>query len=264
MLAGKFRDMLRCIRCGACLNHCPIYHAVGGHAYGWVYPGPMGAVLTPSLIGVDKAGHPPNASTFCGRCEEVCPVRIPLPRLMRFLPRARVRAPFVAQDPACGAEALGLLRQAPAALSARDRARHAAARLGCPQAQNANGRLRRWLPRQIDIDKVSDEEIQDIIFTANLTAEKMPRFQDAIPGDPQRAWQRRPNTVFMNPLHLAPKSTTRTPSQPRRQGTCRASRASMGRESNLALNRYAVGRLRTLCASAKGSTVARILAVVRV
>jgi L-lactate dehydrogenase complex protein LldF len=83
MLAGGFRDMLRCIRCGACMNHCPIYHAVGGHAYGWVYPGPMGAVLTPSLIGVDKAGHLPNASTFCGRCEEVCPVRIPLPRMMR-------------------------------------------------------------------------------------------------------------------------------------------------------------------------------------
>src|SRR6266853_497214 len=83
MLAGAFRDMLRCIRCGACMNHCPIYHAVGGHAYGWVYPGPMGAVLTPSLIGIDKAGHLPNASTFCGRCEEVCPVRIPLPRMMR-------------------------------------------------------------------------------------------------------------------------------------------------------------------------------------
>ncbi len=83
MLAGEFRDMLRCIRCGACMNHCPVYHAVGGHAYGWVYPGPMGAVLTPSLIGIDKAGHLPNASTFCGRCEEVCPVRIPLPRMMR-------------------------------------------------------------------------------------------------------------------------------------------------------------------------------------
>jgi L-lactate dehydrogenase complex protein LldF len=83
MLAGGFRDMLRCIRCGACMNHCPIYHAVGGHAYGWVYPGPMGAVLTPSLIGVDTAAHLPNASTFCGRCEEVCPVRIPLPRMMR-------------------------------------------------------------------------------------------------------------------------------------------------------------------------------------
>ncbi|HEX2655480.1 MAG TPA: LutB/LldF family L-lactate oxidation iron-sulfur protein [Xanthobacteraceae bacterium] len=83
MLEGEFRDMLRCIRCGACMNHCPVFNAVGGHAYGWVYPGPMGAVLTPSLVGVDQAGHLPNASTFCGRCEEVCPVRIPLPRMMR-------------------------------------------------------------------------------------------------------------------------------------------------------------------------------------
>ncbi len=83
MLGGEFREMLRCIRCGACMNHCPVYHAIGGHAYGWVYPGPMGAVLTPALIGLDKAGNLPNASTFCGRCEEVCPVRIPLPKLMR-------------------------------------------------------------------------------------------------------------------------------------------------------------------------------------
>ncbi|HLM40679.1 MAG TPA: LutB/LldF family L-lactate oxidation iron-sulfur protein, partial [Microvirga sp.] len=83
MLGTSFEEMLRCIRCGACMNHCPVYHAVGGHAYGWVYPGPMGAVLTPTLIGVDKAGHLPNAPTFCGRCESVCPVRIPLPKLMR-------------------------------------------------------------------------------------------------------------------------------------------------------------------------------------
>jgi L-lactate dehydrogenase complex protein LldF len=83
MLGGEFADMLRCIRCGACMNHCPVFNAIGGHAYGWVYPGPMGAVLTPALIGVDQAGHLPNASTFCGRCEEVCPVRIPLPRMMR-------------------------------------------------------------------------------------------------------------------------------------------------------------------------------------
>jgi L-lactate dehydrogenase complex protein LldF len=83
MLGTAFQDMLRCIRCGACMNHCPVYHAIGGHAYGWVYPGPMGAVLSPSLIGVDKAGHLPNASTFCGRCESVCPVRIPLPKMMR-------------------------------------------------------------------------------------------------------------------------------------------------------------------------------------
>ena len=83
MLGTSFEEMLRCIRCGACMNHCPVYHAVGGHAYGWVYPGPMGAVLTPTLIGVEKAGHLPNASTFCGRCESVCPVKIPLPKLMR-------------------------------------------------------------------------------------------------------------------------------------------------------------------------------------
>ncbi|HSV00653.1 MAG TPA: lactate utilization protein B [Roseiarcus sp.] len=83
MLGGEFEPMLRCIRCGACMNHCPVYQAVGGHAYGWVYPGPMGAVLTPSLIGVAEGGQLPNASTFCGRCEEVCPVRIPLPGMMR-------------------------------------------------------------------------------------------------------------------------------------------------------------------------------------
>jgi L-lactate dehydrogenase complex protein LldF len=83
MIGTQFQDMLRCIRCGACMNHCPVYHAVGGHAYGWVYPGPMGAVLTPSLIGVEKGGQLPNASTFCGRCEQVCPMRIPLPGMMR-------------------------------------------------------------------------------------------------------------------------------------------------------------------------------------
>ena len=83
MVGSEFQDMLRCIRCGACMNHCPVYQAVGGHAYGWVYPGPMGAVLTPSLIGVEEGGQLPNASTFCGRCEAVCPVRIPLPMLMR-------------------------------------------------------------------------------------------------------------------------------------------------------------------------------------
>jgi L-lactate dehydrogenase complex protein LldF len=83
MLGTEFQDMLRCIRCGACMNHCPVYQSVGGHAYGWVYPGPMGAVLTPSLIGVEEGGHLPNASTFCGRCEAVCPMRIPLPKMMR-------------------------------------------------------------------------------------------------------------------------------------------------------------------------------------
>jgi L-lactate dehydrogenase complex protein LldF len=113
MLGTEFQDMLRCIRCGACMNHCPVYSAVGGHAYGWVYPGPMGAVLTPQLIGVDEAGHLPNASSFCGRCEAVCPMKIPLPKMMRhwrerefvrgdspFLQRAAVRAwAFLAKRP---------------------------------------------------------------------------------------------------------------------------------------------------------------------
>jgi L-lactate dehydrogenase complex protein LldF len=83
MLGTEFQEMLRCIRCAACMNHCPVYGVVGGHAYGWVYPGPMGSVLTPALIGVDKAGNLPNASTFCGKCESVCPVKIPLPKMMR-------------------------------------------------------------------------------------------------------------------------------------------------------------------------------------
>jgi L-lactate dehydrogenase complex protein LldF len=83
VLGTEFQDMLRCIRCGACMNHCPVYQAVGGHAYGSVYPGPIGAVVTPALIGLAPSRHLPNASTFCGRCEEVCPMRIPLPKMLR-------------------------------------------------------------------------------------------------------------------------------------------------------------------------------------
>ena len=83
LLGGEFQDMLRCIRCAACLNHCPVYGAVGGHAYGSVYPGPMGAVLSPALFGLEGSAHLFNASTLCGRCESVCPVKIPLPKMMR-------------------------------------------------------------------------------------------------------------------------------------------------------------------------------------
>ncbi len=84
VVGTEFQDILRCIRCGACMNHCPVYLTTGGHAYGWVYPGPMGAVLTPQFIGIEQAHHLPSASSFCGRCEAVCPVRIPLPKLMRY------------------------------------------------------------------------------------------------------------------------------------------------------------------------------------
>lgn len=83
LVGSDMKEMLRCIRCGACMNHCPVYQNVGGHAYGWVYPGPMGAVLTPTYVGIEQAGDLPNAATFCGECQVVCPVKIPLPDLMR-------------------------------------------------------------------------------------------------------------------------------------------------------------------------------------
>ncbi|MCX7945797.1 MAG: lactate utilization protein [Hydrogenophilus sp.] len=85
LLGTPFQPLLRCIRCGACLNHCPIYAAIGGHPYGWVYPGPIGALLTPLLLGPDAAPDLPHACTLNGHCAEVCPVQIPLPDLIRHL-----------------------------------------------------------------------------------------------------------------------------------------------------------------------------------
>lgn len=83
LIGTEAQDVLRCIRCSACINHCPIYGAIGGHAYGATYMGPIGAALNPGVTGVAETGHHANASTFCGRCAEVCPVMIPLPKIMR-------------------------------------------------------------------------------------------------------------------------------------------------------------------------------------
>ena len=85
VLASEVREALRCIRCGACMNHCPVYQNIGGHSYGWVYPGPIGSVLTPSYIGLENALDLPQASTLCNQCGVVCPVKIPLPDLLRKL-----------------------------------------------------------------------------------------------------------------------------------------------------------------------------------
>jgi len=90
LVASEFQDMLRCIRCGACMNHCPVYQTIGGHAYGWVYPGPMGSVLTPLYQGIDKAIDLPHAATLCNQCGVVCPVKIPLPELLRKLREKQV------------------------------------------------------------------------------------------------------------------------------------------------------------------------------
>jgi L-lactate dehydrogenase complex protein LldF len=92
------RQALRCIRCSACLNVCPVYARVGGHAYESVYPGPIGAILTPQLKGMDDAGSLPYASSLCGACAEVCPVNIEIPRLLTHL-RARERDEASALDP---------------------------------------------------------------------------------------------------------------------------------------------------------------------
>ncbi len=78
----ELREALACIRCGACLNVCPVYRRAGGHAYGWVYSGPIGAVIAPTLLGPERAPQLPFASSLCGACRDVCPVRIDLPRLL--------------------------------------------------------------------------------------------------------------------------------------------------------------------------------------
>src|SRR6202158_1487619 len=82
VLAGELKEALRCIRCGACMNHCPVYQNVGGHSYGWVYPGRIGSILTPAYIGIENALDLPQASTLCNQCGVVCPGKIPLPGLL--------------------------------------------------------------------------------------------------------------------------------------------------------------------------------------
>jgi L-lactate dehydrogenase complex protein LldF len=91
VLAGDTAEILACIRCGACLNVCPVFRTTGGHAYGTVYSGPVGSVLTPGLLGMEPWWELPFASTLCGACEEVCPVRIQIPRMLLAL-RARAAA----------------------------------------------------------------------------------------------------------------------------------------------------------------------------
>lgn len=122
LLGSDLREVLRCIRCGACMNDCPVYGAVGGHAYRSVYPGPLGAVLTPALTGTAEAAELAEASTFCGRCEQVCPVEIPLVSLMR-----RWREASFAHDAAWRQRALLRIW---AFVAQHPRAYHLAARIG--------------------------------------------------------------------------------------------------------------------------------------
>jgi len=89
------RQTLYCIRCGTCLSHCPVYNRIGGHAYGYIYPGPIGKILNPQVEGLEAAGVLATASSLCNACEEVCPVKIPIPELIR-----RIRNESYSRDPA--------------------------------------------------------------------------------------------------------------------------------------------------------------------
>ena len=135
VLADKVgRQALRCIRCSACLNVCPVYERTGGHAYGSVYPGPIGAILNPQLYGVasDRDRTLPYASTLCGRCYEVCPVRIDIPQVLVHLRGTVVDAKRDARVPSpelAAMKAAGFLLGGPGRLAAAERAGSLAGRL---------------------------------------------------------------------------------------------------------------------------------------
>ena len=141
MLEGRYRSMLRCIRCGACMNHCPVYASIGGHAYGWVYPGPMGSVLTPLIQGLDGTRDLPNACTLNGRCQSVCPVKIPLPDMLRDLREEQFQQRLTTRTTRAGLAVWGWFARRPRLYAAAARA--AMATLG--RLGRRRGHFR-WLP----------------------------------------------------------------------------------------------------------------------
>jgi L-lactate dehydrogenase complex protein LldF len=100
------REALYCIRCGACLNICPVYQKVGGHAYGWVYPGPIGSIVSPALVGLKQAKDLPYASSLCGACREACPIKINIPRMLLHLRHKLAESPDPEEKAATDAESL--------------------------------------------------------------------------------------------------------------------------------------------------------------
>ena len=136
IVQGECREMLKCIRCGACMNVCPVYRTVGGHAYGWTYPGPMGLVLTNLLAGL-KTSHPlVDASTLCGACVEVCPVKIPLVELILKLRQQRVREGYADPKTSLGMKAFGQATTSPALFALGERL----ARIFWPLVQKFGGK----------------------------------------------------------------------------------------------------------------------------
>lgn len=117
------REALYCIRCAACLNICPVYGKIGGHAYGWVYPGPIGAIVSPTLVGLGQAKDLPQASSLCGACREVCPIKINIPRMLLHLRHKLAESPDDTERSVTASESLAArgytwLMSNPSALSA--------------------------------------------------------------------------------------------------------------------------------------------------
>lgn len=135
----RYREMLYCVRCAACLNVCPVYAKIGGHAYGYTYCGPMGAVFTPLQIGINRARHLCQGETLCGACREACPVDIDLPRMLLEL-----RAQLADGDPRWGVVRSSPLEKAAFVLWSKIIARRAA----YEAALQAARWLQRLLPRQ--------------------------------------------------------------------------------------------------------------------
>jgi L-lactate dehydrogenase complex protein LldF len=123
-------EALRCVRCGACLNACPVFRQTGGHAYGWAYSGPIGAVLAPAYLGLEEAWTLPYASTLCGACTEVCPVRIPLADLLHTWRVRAVEAELVPRSERLGVAAYAALASRPGLFHAAGEALRALPVLG--------------------------------------------------------------------------------------------------------------------------------------
>ena len=148
-------EALRCVRCGACLNICPVYRQTGGHAYGWAYSGPIGAVLAPGLLGLEEAMPLPYASSLCGACADVCPVRIPLPDLLVYWRERAVEAGLVAGTERLAMRGYAAVADRPgvyrAALSALRLRALGARRSRAPRARRMDGGAGRPEPLSEDI-----------------------------------------------------------------------------------------------------------------
>jgi L-lactate dehydrogenase complex protein LldF len=137
--SGPYREMLKCIKCGACLNACPVYRTVGGHAYGSTYPGPMGIIYTTLLNGIEASRPLLDATTLCGACADVCPPKVPLTELLRKLREERVERNLTPASERAGMTGFGLAAKHPSLFSVGQ----TAAKWGWPIAKTMNPAVRR-------------------------------------------------------------------------------------------------------------------------